>query len=209
MSARGEEVADRIQDNLVCPQCDYSLRGLNGPVINCPECGLQCDLARMIARRWDGSWTQAPGYSDLLRPVVVFSTAPGGVLLVLVYEFHTLDGDGKLTAMAMLAAATLWAFLLFRTRDRFPHINAIQLSLFAHVLMLGYIGALILAVWSFGWAVSQPGNWISWVISLPIVVSMGAVLVLCRRGERFIALRCIQQYLLRPSPPSTFDTMAA
>jgi hypothetical protein len=209
MSTRGEQVADRIQDNLVCPQCDYSLRGLNGPVVNCPECGLQCDLALMIARRWEGSWTQAPGYSELLHPVVVFSTTPAVVLLALVYEFHTLDGNGKLTAFVMFAAACLWALLLLRTRRLFPDINAIQMALFAHVLLLGYVSSLVLAAWSLIWAITHANDWIWLLLGLFFAIAMAALPLLCRRGERFIALRCIKQYLLRPSPPSETDTMVA
>src|SRR5688572_26498581 len=152
MSSRGEQVADRIQDNLVCPQCEYSLRGLNGPVVNCPECGLPCDIPQMIARRWEGPWTQAPGYTELLRPVVVFATTPWVVLLVLIYEFHSLDGNGKLTVMAMLAAVGLWVYLLIRTSSLFPNINALQLALLAHVLLAGYIVALMVIVWSIIWA---------------------------------------------------------
>jgi len=66
MAQGGEQLADQILNDLACPQCQYNLRGLRGAFVICPECGLGCDVAQMIARQWMGPWYNAPGFTQLL-----------------------------------------------------------------------------------------------------------------------------------------------
>jgi hypothetical protein len=207
MAPRGEQTAQAVRDELACPQCEYSLRGLHGAVIKCPECGLECDIAMMIARRWCGPWTQAPGYSDLLRPVAVAAIAPLIVLLVFIHDRHSVRSGGVVGGVAILSAAILWAALLLRSERLLPNIHAIRLSLAAHALLAGYLAGIAGIVWSAVWAATA-GSPAAVMMGAFAILCLGALLVACRRGERVIAERCIRQYLLR-RPQPTGDTIAA
>jgi len=58
--------AERVRSELTCPQCDYSLRGLHGDVVNCPECGHECNIKAELRRYED--WT-ASAYLCAMGPV--------------------------------------------------------------------------------------------------------------------------------------------
>ena len=69
MSGSGENAVREIQADLACPQCQYNLRGLRGEIVSCPECGARCDVARLIAARWEKPWYKAPLFNLLALPV--------------------------------------------------------------------------------------------------------------------------------------------
>ena len=57
-SDQGLSILDR---DVACPDCGYNLRGLSREIADCPECGLRCDVAKLLTRRWDQPWYKAPG----------------------------------------------------------------------------------------------------------------------------------------------------
>src|SRR5690606_65980 len=77
------EKLDAIAAELVCPQCRYSLQGLSGRIVVCPECGTASEIARMVMERWDHKIYEVPYYGMAVRPVVVaFLGVPALALLV-------------------------------------------------------------------------------------------------------------------------------
>ncbi|MCH6550701.1 MAG: hypothetical protein IH804_01640 [Planctomycetes bacterium] len=70
MSQRRRIGVDQVRQELTCPQCDYSLQGLAGDLVTCPECGTTSDLPKLILRWGFRPWYRAPGFSRILRPLV-------------------------------------------------------------------------------------------------------------------------------------------
>ena len=48
MTQRGEEQIEKLREEAICPGCKYSLRGLPGEVVTCPECGREINIALLI-----------------------------------------------------------------------------------------------------------------------------------------------------------------
>ena len=56
--------------DVACPGCEYNLRGLYGPVVSCPECGLTCDVAKLVQQKWEKSWQHAPKFHVVTGSVI-------------------------------------------------------------------------------------------------------------------------------------------
>jgi len=189
----GAEQIDSLTRTLACPQCEYDLRGLPGNRFNCPECGLAIDVAELAMRQWIGPWWHAPGFQTILGPVAWAVGVAGLVGIIIIVE-----GQGSDTSAAFLVAlaalAAIWVSRIIALRKVLPAGEGIVLSLLAHGLFGGYV----LSVWGgLGAVAAAFANVHSvrvffWVI---VVLSMVALFWLCRRGERFIAERCIRHYL--------------
>ena len=68
VSKPGAEHAESIRDSLVCLKCGYSLRGLGGDVVTCPECGERNNAAEMAAGQWNRRWYEVPLFHELKTP---------------------------------------------------------------------------------------------------------------------------------------------
>ncbi|MCG8509202.1 MAG: hypothetical protein MI741_08225, partial [Rhodospirillales bacterium] len=66
-----ESPINTLERDLACPNCDYNLRGLPGPVVACPECGCKCDIPKLITARWNKPWYRAPKFNIVLAPATV------------------------------------------------------------------------------------------------------------------------------------------
>ncbi|MHC4775344.1 MAG: hypothetical protein ACYTBR_08770, partial [Planctomycetota bacterium] len=111
----------QIREELTCPQCEYSLRGVPGDVATCPECGTQCDLARLIVNQWTGPWYRAPGFHRVLVPVTCAGIGVWVVLIALSFELY----HGRRPLFTMLTAGVLvaaWGWSTWRLRhvDEIP-----------------------------------------------------------------------------------------
>lgn len=188
--------AERIRSELTCPQCDYSLRGLHGDVVTCPECGHECNVTAMMTRRWTGPWYNAPGFNTLLGPLVWFVLLSSSGVLVVVYE-QSNGGNGLIALLTYTAITIVWIVLLWRVRDVPTEGQGLRLALLAHGLFAGYIGGIIAIVMMIGAIVNASG-----VVRYAAVVLLPAgigVLLLMRRGEKYIAQQCIKAWLNRPT----------
>lgn len=203
------ETVDEIRENLACPGCEYNLRGLRGALVACPECGRLCDVVEMVARRWTQPWFNAPGLSTLFGPVAWASIM--GIFVMPFVLFAPLAASTRMAAM--LVMFVVWLVLMWRAWAVFRGGEGVTLALFAHVILVGYVatvlglafavllvlGSVIRALTGRVGPVLEP-----WplVISLfgGIVLALGTYVMLTvfRRGERYIAQRCIHQYLNRP-----------
>src|SRR5688572_12808451 len=69
MTARGAEHVETLRESLACPACAYSLRGLEGDDITCPECGLEINVPALISQQWSRPWWEAPLYNTIALPL--------------------------------------------------------------------------------------------------------------------------------------------
>ncbi|MHC4216961.1 MAG: hypothetical protein ACYSU7_00760 [Planctomycetota bacterium] len=202
MTGRRDQVA-RIREVLCCPQCEYSLRGVRGDVATCPECGTKLDLARLIVSQWSGPWYRAPGFNRVLAPVTWAAISPWGVLLM--FAFELAGARTPVYAMAAGGAVVLvWIGLMWRLKRMIPGGAAMLLALLAHGILVGYAAGAV-AVITLVWRAIVAG---SFLVAAPTVAATLPALGLlwaCRRGEKYIAQRCIRQHLVRmaqPDPPT-------
>src|SRR5437763_4674843 len=87
---------------LVCPNCEYSLRGLSGAYITCPECGAFCDVVEII-RHQPIDYFQIPEYRRMAAPAV--SLIVGAFALILL---AALIGDVGWVAMVGGTGVLIW-----------------------------------------------------------------------------------------------------
>ncbi|MHC4080577.1 MAG: hypothetical protein ACYS15_05055 [Planctomycetota bacterium] len=192
----------RIREALCCPQCGYSLRGVPGDVGTCPECGIECDLGRLIVNQWTGPWHHAPKFNQVLAPLTTVSLGVWGVLLVFTVEMQ-LQRTPTYTALASGSLVVAWLCLMWRLRNLMLDGAAMGLALLAHGIFAGYVVSLVGTIWLLWLAISAG----SLMVAAPALAALLPVVGLawvCRRGEKYIAARCIRQYLVqmaRPAPP--------
>ena len=183
---------DEIQNDVACPACQYNLRGLRGAVVNCPECGRECDIAEIIRRRWDKPWYLAPGMNTVNMPVAV---AVASCIVLPMFRLSTHDG-GLLGGLGVIVfpmlALVVWGAFLYRAWLLFDSAEGVGLALLAHVILAVYLAGVVAVVFTIATVFSDDLHYL--LVTLP-VIGLG---VLGRVGERFIAGRCIRRYLNRP-----------
>lgn len=182
-----------ILRDIACPSCEYNLRGLSGPVVTCPECGAASDLAKLVTAKWEKPWYRAPGLNRVFMPIFV---AVLGLLGVPIVGGFSSEPALFVPVVATVALGTWVAALIWAGR-MFSGIEGYALALLSHALLAGYmlsvfgtVAVVILAIsaWS-------DGNALLAVLRGGLAVVLLAILWPCRRGEKFIAYRCIRRYL--------------
>jgi hypothetical protein len=201
MNRRDHPELEEIRGELLCPRCEYSLRGLPGSRITCPECGSACDLAALVMRRWIGPWTRAPGYGRIVGPVGWLTI---GMWPVAVAGVGELANGARPVFTSLLAAIWLagWLLLLWRLRGFMPGGAAVGLSILAHGLFVGYLVGVVAGVALVIRALSA-GPGLVMILSFAAAAVAVALLFACRRGEQFIAERCIRRHLASGGGPAT------
>lgn len=200
--------ADTLCADLSCPQCEYSLRGLEGAVVTCPECGFEVDVVQAVTSRWSKPWHRAPGLNRLLMPLVWLVCASMGVILLWAFEAQSWSRSPPWwTIAAATAVIALWALWLYRIRGALENGLAVPLSLLGHAIFAGYllgIGMMISGLvqayiaLQFGLAAA----------AIPVLLTLIAagLIVLGRHGEKFIASHCIRQHLIDRAKAATMES---
>lgn len=192
MSSGGAGQINRIRHDLACLECGYNLRGLRGDEVTCPECGTTFDVAELIMRQWIGPWQRAPGYGRLLGPVVVFSI--GAVLAMYPLIIELGENRFPVFSLGVLGVTAVpWAILMHRLA-RGGSEERVWLALLAHLLLLGYAGGAIGLVVA-GVSLILDFDPLAAPAMIAAMVVCGAIVYGCRRGEIYIANRCIRRYL--------------
>ncbi len=191
---------EQLREELACPQCDYSLRGLGGDIVTCPECGTTCDLPKLLLRRWIGPWYRAPGFNRIILPLVWPGIGGWVILLALVLELQFAHPP-VWTSVVAFVVLTGWLLSLWLASNLMPGNRALWLSALAHVLFVGYLIAVVGSIWLIGAAsfAGSPGTGAMLIVGL---VPLAALAYLGRKGEKFIAERCIREYLIEAAAPS-------
>lgn len=199
-TAAADRPADRVATilrDITCPGCEYNLRGLHGPIVDCPECGRRCDAPKMVAARWTGPWWKAPQFNTVLMPSTwaVLSYLGVGVMFALDLGPMALAIRGA----AFMAALAVWAVLMGMAWRLFAGPWGLALALLAHVLIAGYLTGVLGVVITVTVSVlnARDGDHLSLLFLLPLTAVFAGVIGLCRLGERFIAGQCIKRHLAR------------
>lgn len=198
MTTKGTDNARRLRDELTCPQCDYLLRGLEGAVVICPECGTRCDITLMMTRQWTAPWFRAPGFTKLMLPLTWLAVWSMGLVLGLLYE--TLEvRDVPYVSLCLYASVLVgWIALLRWVRNTGGEGKGWKLALLAHVLFAGYIVSIFALLMMVIEAFTM-GYWVMAVILLAMSALPMGLLWLMRRGEKYIAKQCIKAWLNEPT----------
>ncbi len=190
--------------DIACPGCEYNLRGLLGPVVECPECGLVIDVPDLAARQWDRPWYRAPGLLMLSIPGV---TSPIAFLWLAWLLFAPSDARHDASTYIILAFSLacqlVWLLFVYKAYVRFRGGLGIGLVLLMHLIVCGYyisilgfiIGCLIFAVSLF-----ESTNWFSFQ-QLQIIIYTtiaGLLFAASRLGERYVARICIRNHMKYP-----------
>jgi hypothetical protein len=192
-----------MRDDLACLRCEYSLRGLPGAIVTCPECGLEHDVALVIARQWREPWHRAPKFNRLIYPLAwLFCGGLAGWLPLFILDMERGHSPyGVVSILAAVVVAVGWALLLLSAHRALTVASGLALALLAHALFAGYIVGIVIMIWgALGTAVAvMSGGGPVWVAAMiaAIVVGIGCGLVwACQRGEKYIASHCIRNHLL-------------
>lgn len=196
MTRSGAQQVERTRDTLICPNCQYSLRGLNGDEFNCPECGQHINVAACIAALWERPWHKAPLYNLLALPpaAVIFGfCAVPFMMFFFDRQFGSAETGAWLTCGVFIMA---WIASLFLVRRKFGSMEGVWLSILLHPILGAYLLGII---WIIGGVISivmygQPGGTRWFYPATLILMSIGLILA-ARWGERFVAKRCIRRHL--------------
>lgn len=197
--SNGATSVEMIRQDLACPGCQYNLRGLHGSVVSCPECGTHCDVATLVTERWTESWWKAPGFNILIGPAATFMV---GIMLTLVTGMFVAADLVATWIMVIPAVLALihWGYLWYRVHHNFGEPRSLLLALLAHIIAVGMIIsalALLISVLITVVELAYSPDPIRVVAYLAIILFAGVALLICRKGEKFIAGHCIRQHLAK------------
>ena len=206
-AAGGGHVEQILQD-VHCPGCEYNLRGLYGAVVDCPECGVQCDMAKLVGLQWTKPWYQAPGFTLLAWPAIWAHAVVGVIAWAthnqsLFVPFHHV----AIVSLAWLAVLGVWVYFMYRSYEVFEALRGCWLALITHVILAGYFAGLVAIVFGLIWGLIYFTDSNNSVLSHglggagAVLCGVGVVFVL-QRLDRWIAEQCIRQYLKRRSLPA-------
>lgn len=183
------EHVETIRRDLACPQCDYNLRGLSGDVVECPECGMVCDVARLVSMRWTRPWHEAPRLMTASLPAAWLYAA----LLVLLFylPFSGRGGDTWMrTTLIIFGAFGGWIGLMAYVHHTLGGVEGLLTA------SLGHLAALLMV----GGAICFLAGLVSFAFLSPTLVLLPAGMVAWyfgRKAERAMGERCIRFYLNR------------
>lgn len=196
MGRKPAKSLDEIRKEIHCPQCEYELRGQEGDVVRCPECGMLCNIARLVHQYWNGKWYQAPGMNIMLLPVAVLVIGTVGSSILTGYIHFSLVMEGWVVFMMLMTCVVIgWIAALVYAAHRVK--GGIWLGLLGHVafglMITGFIGTIFAGIRLVVVAVDGQSHLLlpALLILLPFV---GAVFA-ARWCEKFIARRCIKHHL--------------
>ncbi len=204
-----ESRPDQVDGDLECPQCRYNLKGLNGTIVSCPECGLQIDVTRLRLSRSLGPWYRSPAYNALKWPVawaILGGTICAPLSVILASRF----GNGVYLWVAGSPGVfflLVWLASLVYIWQRHDGFWGLWRALALHGALLGYVvgtfGGLggLLYIWT-DTSLSGGG-----VVGLSAGVLAGTLGLFwsCRCAERAIAESCMRRHLLRKTRESRID----
>jgi hypothetical protein len=192
---------ERVQQELACIDCGYSLQGLRGDRVVCPECGLGIDLAALVTKRWTGPWYRAPGFNTLLWPVAWLLTSGAALLLLSSWERNQAVASTHWTIIATTGIALIWLIMMIRLRWSPMGWEAVGLAALGHAVLAGYLAGVIGLIGSSCLCMTVAfaagaGGIVGFLPTLSAFIALppsAIILLLASRWcGRFIARRCIR-----------------
>ncbi|HWB19004.1 MAG TPA: hypothetical protein VG711_01795 [Phycisphaerales bacterium] len=209
----GSQYALELRDNLHCPQCQYSLRGLPGPDIRCPECGRTWQSPELIAQFWKRKWWHVPAFTTVCLPGFFLFLALIVLFLasVIVVDSHAMSMP---VFIAVYSAAMLagWTYLCIRAVRIFGSSFAIAPIAVGHLAMVSLMAGAFAIFSSIILLLDALMGPSASTASFVLVFLAGlCLLMLGRAAERWIARLCLHQFIVNvvptaaqpESPPST------
>lgn len=195
MTVRGEQLTEQLRDAAKCPSCQYSLRGLPGDDVQCPECGTKVNIAALVSATWLRPWWEAPLYNTLAIPLAWVIVAFIGVVVVGSAAMHS-HIAGELVLAACGGGIVIWLFLLAYMQHRFGSPEGIWLALLLHLVVPFYMVGLVGAI---GMAIKLLAEIRElWIVTLYNAIGASffvGLFVTARMIERFVGRRCIRRHL--------------
>jgi hypothetical protein len=195
MTARGEQLTEQLRDAAKCPNCQYSLRGLPGDDVQCPECGTKVNIAALVSATWMRPWWEAPLYNTLAWPLAWVIFAFIGVLVVGGASLRS-PFAAEIVLAASAGGIVVWLFLLAYMQHRFGSPEGIWLALLLHVVvpfyMFGMVGAIGMTIKLIGEIREL------WIVTLYNAIGLSLFVGMFLGGrmiERFVGRRCIRRHL--------------
>lgn len=196
---------DTIQRDLACPQCEYNLRGLQGDVVHCPECGLGVDVARLITSRWTGPWHKAPGLLIIEIPVlvVVVGFVAWAVAFVTISTFEPLGKPLDMVLIWSFAAVLvgIWIWRVLRAGRVFSvPLKGELFAVLSHLVLFLYVVGLFTPLVYVGIIIFEIGIQADVMTTITRIAILGGLLsslLVARWIERWMAQQCIREYLKR------------
>jgi hypothetical protein len=187
-----------LRADLHCERCKYNLRGLEGSVVICPECGMSCDVEAILSRKWEIPWHKAPGLKSLATPVAAGLAC--SVVASPVFTIISLCGYKTLAPLVMLlplaawVAATVWVVSISGAEAGWAAAGVTILApaytvsiLFTMVLGLSTVACVVQST-----TIDDFGR--SFILGVLTVLGAG-MFVACRRADIAIARWCIRRHL--------------
>lgn len=194
----------RVDRDIACPTCEYNLRGLLGPVLDCPECGRRVDVIELATRRWDKPWYRAPGYNFISLPAAwamlsLVMLLCSGAFVAAQLRPGSMTGSALLITIAAWMIALLgWAGLLSLAYIRFGRdFAAVGFALLAHLALGGYllgIGLIVGGIIS-GFTGLQDDEVLPLILGAAMLVGGVGLMVAGRFAERAAAKYCIRKWM--------------
>ncbi|MDY7110573.1 MAG: hypothetical protein SYC29_18225 [Planctomycetota bacterium] len=182
-----------------CPNCGYSLRGLPGLVVRCPECGVQSYIPELMARR-RRDWAENTLYNLLGNAAITLPIALAAIALPPVW----LGLRSPLAIAIMtcgLALVGVWFGLLGRIFGTCGAMEAIRLTFLMQVLVFCFVVCGLVAPISIilllqtvvsGLSFDDVTGFLRWLIGTGLAAGLAlGGLRFCRYLDRAIGLRCI------------------
>lgn len=191
-------VIDEVLRNVFCPDCQYNLRGLSGNIVECPECGKECNITELVAIKWTKPWYRAPYFNKLSIPLF---TGVLGLFAIPMTNYFV--QSNQFYSMSVSIVFLIWMGSFYICYKTFDSIRGIHLALLMHVSFIcyaaGIFGSIIGTFWAFTmFSGIQSKNIELWLLTdLLIIFCFMFVVWIARKTEKYVAYKCIDHYLDR------------
>jgi hypothetical protein len=194
MNDAGAEHLAGLRADLHCERCKYNLRGLEGSVVICPECGLSCNVEAVLSRKWDLPWYKAPGLKSLATPAAAGMAY--GVVAAPLFIIMALTEDKTLTLLVMLLPLVAWVTAtvsVVSISGAEAGWAAAGVTILVPVFALSVVTTIVGGMTTVGMLSS--GDVESAWVPVSIAAVAAGLVVLCRRVAIAIARWCIRRHL--------------
>lgn len=190
------EAIEQVLLNIYCPNCQYNLRGLKGKNVQCPECGHDCDITKLVCINWDKPCYKAPGYDKLCSPIYAIMASPlffYGSLFCGCVIHPDVSYIFPILWVIFYIASYIPAYRLFKNFRGVRLAFILQNVAFGFFLPIPFFMILIIGL-------CYEDGWSGMPITLSIITISGIIISYfsikyARKWDRYIAQQCIDQYL--------------
>ena len=177
--------------DLACPKCAYSLRGLWGDAVICPECGSRCELVELLQRGRSLRLRLPPRHTVAVLPALTLAVTCGAATGSELLEPFNPCCPGPSTRSSILFASGFLTWILsnFFMFARYGVRRFGPLFALSHAVLIGYAGSFVTAAFCATFAYRSHSASESLTL-LGFIVPCACVFAACISGERCLARWC-------------------